>query len=351
MKTRLTILDVAREAGVSKTAVSFAFNSPQRLAPATLKKILEKAEALGYVPDPTARSLARRSSGSLGVLIPQTLPEAFVHPHFQEMFQGIGEFCERKELALMLIPPLQGCLLKAVRNAACDGVITLGFTPSETFLDLLGKRSLPLVTVDSRIDKSIPSVTFPDQQASRDLLRHVLAQGYRALHFLTFPTAPQEVRGNAGSRSLSRRLRGFREALDELTTENIHVTYGSSRVTSESACESLMNTRWEFGLPQVVICLSDAQAAGVYEFAEKKGLRIPEDLAVTGFDGSYSLRHLRPTLTTIRQPGSLKGKLACELLEDQWADRSKVRHLVVKSEFVAGKSLGKGPGKLTFPGV
>ncbi|MEI8094772.1 MAG: LacI family DNA-binding transcriptional regulator [Spirochaetales bacterium] len=341
MKSRLTILDVAREAGVSKTAVSFAFNSPQRLAPATLKKILNISDTLGYVPDPTARRLARRSSGNLGVLIPQTLPEAFVHPHFQEMFQGIGEFCERREFSLTLIPPLQGCLLKAVRNAAVDGVITLGFTPSETFLDLLGKRSLPLVTVDSRIDSTIPSVTFEDREAARDLLRAVLGRGYRNLHILTFPVAPEEVRGNAGSRSLSRRLQGFRQALDELKSENVFVSYGSSRVTAESACESLMEQQWEAGLPQVVVCLSDAQASGVYVFAEKKGLRIPEDLAVTGFDGSLSLKHLRPVMTTVRQPGFLKGKLACELMDEQWRDRATVRHLVVKAHMVEGKSLGQ----------
>jgi len=341
MKTRLTILDVAREAGVSKTAVSFAFNSPQRLASTTLQKILAVAETLGYVPDPTARRLARRSSGNLGVLIPQTLPEAFVHPHFQEMFQGIGEFCERREFSLTLIPPLQGCLLKAVSNAAVDGVITLGFTPTDTFLGLMEKRSLPLVTVDSRIDSAIPSVTFEDFLASRDLLREVLGKGYRNLHFLTFSTAPVEVRGNAGSRSLERRLRGFRHALDELTSESIFVSYGASKVSSTSAYASLMNQSWEAGLPEVIVCCSDVQAAGAYAFAEKKGLRIPEDLAVTGFDGSQSLSHLRPQLTTVRQSGFTKGKLACELMADQWEDRKNVRHLVVKARFVPGMSLAK----------
>jgi len=174
MKSRMTILDLAREAGVSKTAVSFAFNSPERLAPATLKRILEKAEEMGYVPNPLARGLARRSSGNLGVLIPQSLPEAFVHPHFQELFQGIGDFCERRQLSLTLIPPLEGCLITAVRNAAVDGVITLGFTPSDTFLDLLQKRSLPLVTVDSRVNSAIPSVTFRDESSAKDLLTQVL---------------------------------------------------------------------------------------------------------------------------------------------------------------------------------
>lgn len=341
MKSRLTILDLAREAGVSKTAVSFAFNSPERLAPATLKRILEKAELIGYVPNPLARGLARQSSGNLGVLIPQSLPEAFVHPHFQELFQGIGSFCEKRQLSLTLIPPLEGCLIKAVRNAAVDGVITLGFTPSDTFLDLLQKRSLPLVTVDSRVDSAIPSVTFKDQSSAQDLLSMVLERGYRRLHILTFPPARQEVRGNAGSRSLTRRLRGFRHAVEASGARDVVVTFGTSRVSSEDARDSLLSHHWPEGRPEVVVCLSDAQAAGVYEYAEREGLRIPEDLAVTGFDGSVVLRHLRPHLTTVRQPGQLKGRLAAGLMEDQWKNRESARHLVVKPEFVEGGSLGR----------
>jgi len=341
MKSRTTILDLAREAGVSKTAVSFAFNSPDRLAAATLQRILAKADELGYVPNPLAQRLARRSSGNLGVLIPQSLPEAFVHPHFQELFQGIGAFCERRQLSLTLIPPLKGCLITAVRNAAVDGVITLGFTPSVPFLDLLRKRALPLVTVDSRVDRSIPSVTLKDEAAARNLLATVVARGFRRIHILTYPPAREEVRGNAGSRSLARRLRGFKAALEETGAPNVVLTFGVSGVSADEAFRSMSSQEWDEGHPEVVVCLSDAQAAGVYDYAEAKGLRIPEDLSVTGFDGSLALKHLRPALTTVRQPGFLKGRLAAALLEAQWKDRTAVRHLVVKSFYVEGGSLGR----------
>ena len=75
------------------------------------------------------------------------------------------------------------------------------------------KRSLPLVTLDSRVDPSIPSVTFRDEEGASDLMARILARGFRRLHILTFPPARQELRGNAGSRPLTRRLRGFRAAL------------------------------------------------------------------------------------------------------------------------------------------
>lgn len=340
MKSRMTIQDLAREAGVSKTAVSFAFNAPDRLAAATLKRILDKAEEMGYVPNPLARRLARRSSGNLGVLIPQTLPQAFVNPHFQELFQGIGAFCERRQLSLTLIPPLEGCLVTALRNAAVDGVITLGFTPSGPFLDLMHKRSLPLVTVDSRVDPSIPSVTFQDEVAAHDLLGRVLERGFKRLHILTFPPARQALRGNAGSRSLTRRLRGFKAALEASGAPDVTVTFGTSRVDAHSARDSLLAHRWTAGPPQIVVCLSDSQAAGAYLYAETQGLRVPEDLSVTGFDGSLVLEHLRPHLTTVRQSGFLKGRLAAELMDGQWKGSGEAKHLVVRAKFLEGESLG-----------
>jgi len=338
MKARMTILDLAREAGVSKTAVSFAFNAPDRLAATTLKRILDKAEEMGYVPNPLAQRLARRSSGNLGVLIPQSLPEAFVNPHFQELFQGIGAFCQRRQLSLTLIPPIEGCLVAALRNAAVDGVITLGFTPSGPFLDLMHKRSLPLVTVDSRVDPSISSVTFRDEVAARELMVRILARGFHRLHILTFPPARQELRGNAGSRPLARRLKGFQAALT--AAGDVIVTHGTSRVDAHAAHDSLVAQEWAAGPPQVVVCLSDAQAAGVYLYAEARGLRIPEDLSVTGFDGAVALKHLRPHMTTVRQSGFLKGRLAAELLEGQWNNPGGAKHLVVNPRFLEGTSLG-----------
>jgi len=157
---------------------------------------------------------------------------------------------------------------------------------------------------------------------------------------LTFPPARKEIRGNAGARSLSRRLRGFKAALEARGIPDVVVTFGNSRVDAGDARKSLLAHHWDEGHPEVVVCLSDAQAAGVYEYAERKGLRIPEDLSVTGFDGSLVLEHLRPRLTTVRQPGFLKGRLAAELMEALWKDSADVKHLVVKAQFIAGASLG-----------
>jgi DNA-binding LacI/PurR family transcriptional regulator len=109
---------VATAAGVSKTAVSFAFNNPEKLGQATLERVLGVAHDLGYAPHPAARALSMRRSGTIGVLIPQRLSTVFANPFLSELIQGLGELCEEHDLTLLLVPPLDGSLEGAVRQAS-----------------------------------------------------------------------------------------------------------------------------------------------------------------------------------------------------------------------------------------
>src|SRR3984893_19481272 len=108
--TRVTISDVAGAARVSKTAVSFAFNSPEKLGQATLERVLGIAHDLGYTPHPAARALSMRRSGTIGVLIPQRLSTVFANPYLSELIQGMGELCEEHDLTMMRVRPLDGSL-------------------------------------------------------------------------------------------------------------------------------------------------------------------------------------------------------------------------------------------------
>src|SRR3984893_13411463 len=103
---RVTIADVAGAAGVSKTAVSFAFNNPEKLGQATLERVLHVAHELGYTPHPAARALSLRRSGTIGILIPQRLSTAFANPFLSELIQGLGQVCEKNERSLLLVPPV-----------------------------------------------------------------------------------------------------------------------------------------------------------------------------------------------------------------------------------------------------
>ncbi|HKJ26448.1 MAG TPA: LacI family DNA-binding transcriptional regulator, partial [Anaerolineales bacterium] len=131
---KITIKDIAKKAGVSTTAVSFAFNKPDRLGAETVQKILEIADELGYIPNPIARSMTTGRTGTIGVLVPQPLPEALQNPFLMEFLEGVGEICTRDGYSLMLIPPLQGSLKRAIEYSAVDGFITLGLEEEKSVM-------------------------------------------------------------------------------------------------------------------------------------------------------------------------------------------------------------------------
>src|SRR6266699_2488339 len=122
-RTRPTSLDVAKAAGVSRSAVSFAFNSPERLSTETRKRILATAQRMGYAPNTLARMLKAGHTQSLGVLLPQNLAKVLENPYYGEFLTGVGQVCDREGLTLLLTPPLRDSMLKAIPYAAVDGFI------------------------------------------------------------------------------------------------------------------------------------------------------------------------------------------------------------------------------------
>src|SRR5438477_325878 len=178
---RVTIADVAGAAGVSKTAVSFAFNNPEKLGQATLERVLQVAHELGYTPHPAARALSLRRSGTIGVLIPQRLSTVFANQFLSELFQGLGELVEEHDLSLLLVPPLAGSLEGAIRQASVDGFISLGLSPDDEALATLERIGIPTVLVDSEASSAHPAVNVDDAGGAEAAARHLLDLGHRQL--------------------------------------------------------------------------------------------------------------------------------------------------------------------------
>src|ERR1700738_1481237 len=170
--SRVTIADVASAAGVSKTAVSFAFNNPERLGQATLERVLGVARDVGYAPHPAARALSLRRSGSIGLLIPQRLRTVFANPFLSELIQGMGELCEEHDLTLLLVPPLDGSLAGAIRQASVDGFISLGLSSDDQALETLDRIGIPAVLVDSDGSPDHPAVNVDDAGGAEAAARH-----------------------------------------------------------------------------------------------------------------------------------------------------------------------------------
>jgi len=336
--SRVTIADVATAAGVSKTAVSFAFNNPERLGQATLERVLGVAEDLGYAPHPAARALSMRRSGTIGVLIPQRLSTVFANPFVSELIQGIGEQCEEHDLTLLLVPPLDGSLEGAIRQASVDGFISLGLAADDRALEVLDRIGIPTVLVDSDGSPAHPAINIDDEGGAQAAARHLLQLGHRQLAILVLPPARSQVNSTP---TATRRLAGYRKAIDRAgAPEPVAVRAGISVAAGARAFESLPRGRRR---PTGVLAMSDMAAIGVMSAAKSSGLRVPEDLSVVGFDDVPASAWTSPPLTTVRQPIVEKGRLAARLLIQRMKGKTVESPSPLSTSLVVRKSTARMP--------
>ena len=307
--TRVTIAEVASAAGVSKTAVSFAFNNPEKLGQATLERVLSVAEELGYTPHPAARALSLRRSGTIGVLIPQRLETVFANQFVSELFQGIGELVEEHDLTLLLVPPLDGSLEGAIRQASVDGFISLGLSPDDHALETLDRIGIPAVLIDSEGSPAHPAVNVDDVGGARAAAAHLLKLGHRDLAIILLPP----TRSQAGpTPTAARRLAGYMAAIDAAQAPApFTITAAATMQAGARAFDSLPKGRRR---PTAILAMSDMAAIGAMGAASAAGLRVPDDISVVGYDDLPMAAWTSPGLTTVHQPIVEKGRLAARLL-------------------------------------
>lgn len=310
---RPRIADVAREAGVSKTAVSFAFNSPERLAPDTASRILDVADSLGYRPHPVARMLTQRQTHTLGVLTPQELAVIFANPYFGAFNAGVAIAAEVEGYALHFISPLRGSLARAMRQATVDGVVVVGLSADHPEVEQIRAAGVPIVMVDSSALPDFATVAVNDEGGARAAAEHLVELGHRDILIISAePPAPAlELEPES---VMGRRLRGYQSALAAKGIE----ADARSVVVAPASIEGGMvalHRAWAGGLrPTGVLVMSDAMAIGALRAARELGLRVPEDLSVVGFDDIDVSQYLDPPLTTVHQPIRQKGESAVRLL-------------------------------------
>lgn len=309
---RATITDVAKAAGVSKTAVSFAFNAPDRLSRGTVSHIHDVATTLGYRPDPVARSLAQRRTGTIGILTPHPLRDTFDDPYHAGFAAGVAAEAERAGYALQFISPLHGSLGRAVDRASVDGIIALGLPSDHPEVVRIRRSGVRLVVVDTADRGTEPSVVVDDEGGGRAAAQHLIDLGHRDLLILSVePPAGSEGRA-AGIATL--RMRGYRAALRAagivLPKSSIVVT-----PTTIEGGRAALRAAWSAGLrPTAVLAMSDVTAIGAMRAARELRIRVPEALSIVGFDDIEFAQYTDPPLTTIHQPIRQKGEDAVRLL-------------------------------------
>lgn len=333
------IEDVAKAAGVSATAVSFAFNRPDRLNSKTVTRILDAADQLGYSPNPLARALLAKSTGVIGILTPQTLPSIFKNPFFAAFHEGVGRACEEHCLSLMIVSPASRSLSEASAHAPVDGLIVVGLNESHPEIELLRRRQMQFVIVDGDAE-TVPSVNVDDYHGARQAANYLLERDHRRIACLTFE---QDLSSSHSKKVYGvgrRRLEGYKHSFNDcdiLWDDSMLIPTAASIDAGAAAFKRLWkNAR---NRPTAVLAVADVMAIGMLEEANARGVCVPDDLAIIGFDDILQAQWTRPPLTTVRQPMVEKGEIAVQMLLTLIAGEPLPnRHVLLPTELVIRKS-------------
>lgn len=347
----ITLDAVADAVGVSRATVSNAYNRPDQLSDALRQRILATALKMGYAgPDPAARSLRRGVTESIGVALTETLSYAFSDTAAIAFLHGLARRTEAVGMSLLLIPESPRQDAAAVRDAIVDGFVVYSMPDDDDHVAAIIGRQLPVVFVDQPAVPDANFVGIDNRAATRELMERLLEGGHRRLAVVSFPIGTDQQQGSADltrqaavTRAVTReRLTGYREAVEAagLDWREVHV---QERLRSDESegYEAGMAILSASQRPSAVVAMSDHLALGVMAAARSMGVRIPEDLSVTGFDDIPAAGASRPGLTTVRQPLAEKGDIAADillrLLSGRIAEEPEV-HILPTSLVVRGSS-------------
>jgi DNA-binding LacI/PurR family transcriptional regulator len=311
---RPTLADVAAAAGVSVSTASLAFSGAGPVASATRDRVLAAASQLGYSgPNPLARSLRRGRSGVIGIVLGSGLRRAFNDPVMTQTLDGVAQELGERGFGLLLVPSEHYVdVPPLVQQGAMDGAIICGLADwSDPLLVALKARGVAVVRIDAGPGDEA-GVGIADRAGMADIGRHVLSLGHRDIGILALPLGHRHETslidpvdpGPIPFTPTANRWAGLRDAGVVATAA---AEAALSTVEEGMAAARLLLTLPD--RPTAVVAFSDLLAAGAVIAARELGLRVPQDVSITGFDG-IDLPWLAPDrLTTAAQPLMEKGRL------------------------------------------
>jgi DNA-binding LacI/PurR family transcriptional regulator len=319
-KKRVSIKDIAAVAGVSHPTVSRALRGEGRISEDTRARVVAIAQEMGYTPNLVARGLVMQRTRSIGLVVTN-----IGDPFHAEIIKGVEYVAQAHEYSLFLgsttaSPEQEVRMVRSFHARNVDGIIIAAGQFGDRYAEVLDEIDIPIVLISTHsTGDTLYSVTHDDYTGAGQIMAHLLGQGYQRIAYL-------------GHLSGGRVDRERRNAwLDALAQTNLMqpVTVdvqGSTIDTGMEAVDALLTkAERSWGqLPDAIFCYNDLLAIGVLSGLRRRGLRVPDDVAVAGFDGLEVTPHVAPPLTTLAQPRYEMGVRATEMLLDLLADKVTV---------------------------
>lgn len=324
-----TINEVAKRAGVSKATVSRVLNN-RPVSAETYAKVMKAIRALNYQPNAQARGLSLQQAKIIGLIAPELLGD-FYGP----VIQGIEEVLQKNDFNLIVsrAQSKEYRLAKMLKEKKVDGLIIA--TPrriGEKAILALKKDNFPVVVLDGNVGEQVNSVEVDSYQGAFQATEHLIKLGHTRIGVISSPYRFKESRD---------RLRGYQDALRHygLTYDHGLVREGDYTLASgEREMEQLLPLE---ARPTAVLAFNDSMAIGAIHGLFKKGLSVPKDMAVVGFDDSYVAKSFYPPLTTVRQPIKEMGAVAArKMLAILSGEETAITHIILQTSLVVRASCG-----------
>lgn len=334
-----TIRDVAKAAGVSVTTVSRALNGYPDVNEKTRLKIKKLAEEMGYRPNALAQSLVLKKSRTIGVIISEMNRRNAKDSFAFEVLCGINDRASELNYDILLFSTNPNKQLKKsysdlLQERNVDGAILQGLRSTDPYLnEVVSKKKIPSVLIDIPLaGERVGHVTTDNVSGSREAVQHLISLGHTHIVFIN---GYEEA-------SVSRdRLSGYILALQEAGIPYDPSYVYDGRFSEEGGAEAIRRALEEHPQMTAVFCSSDLMALGAIEALKEKGLSVPEDISVVGYDDIPIASYCSPKLTTVWQDKYGLGYQAAQMMIDMLEGREVMHKIVLNSSLVIRESTRK----------
>jgi LacI family transcriptional regulator len=340
---RVTSQDVANAAGVSRTTVSMVLNGVEgmKISSATRQRVLDAAERLGYVPNAAARALVRQRSQVVGLILARSSRHLSTDVFITQIIEGLLEVFRQHDISLLIdvVNPehREDAYVQLARAKRIDGILFSGPRLDDEALPGLEREGFPIVLIGQLPNSDLCMVDIDNRAAARMATAHLVACGRRKIACIT--------NAQASYSAACERLEGYKLALQD-AGRNFNpalIRYGDFTIDSGYACMSdLLSSGHDF---DAVFVASDTLALGARAALYERGLSVPQQVALVGFDDLPTARYMDPPLTSVHLPVSDLARQAGEtLLALMNGDPVERRSIILDTHLVVRESCG-GAGR------
>ncbi len=327
-----TLKDIAKASGVTAATVSMVINKKAKISPATREKVLNIAKELNYYPNIIARGLATRKSNAIGVIVPNLASSFTIR-----VLQGIKSTLRDVNYTLLLFDTIGGketeaqLLMRVVRQGRVDGIIIISSSLNDEDLKALSEEKLPAVLI-ARKSEVICSLSADDESASYEAVKYLVDKGHESIAVVTIKKSNLDV---------ADRIRGYKRALIQsnrpFTEELIFEITDDNMMDGIYIAPKILRHNLK---PTAIFCpAGDMVAIGIIKEYVKRGIKIPDQMAVVGYDDIPAAEVVEPTLTTVRQPKLEMGDHAINFIIDRITGKTQEwNSKVLQAKFIIRES-------------